>query len=58
MKNNIFIYILLLVSVQLFSQDNHINLFEKGAQYYQQGEYTNAIEQYKAILAHGKESSA
>lgn len=58
MKNNIFIYILLLVSVQLFSQDNYINLFEKGAQYYQQGEYTNAIEQYKAILAHGKESSA
>ena len=58
MKNNIFIYILLLVSVQLFSQDNNINLFEKAAQLYQQGQYTEAIEQYKTILAHGKESSA
>ena len=57
MKNNIIISLLLLLSFSVFSQTNE-NPFEKATQYYDQGEYQNAIDQYKSILKSGKESSA
>ncbi|GJH41445.1 BatE protein [Capnocytophaga sp. HP1101] len=57
MKNNIFIYLFLL-PLLVFSQEDNISLFEKAAQYYNQGEYQNAIDQYKLILKSGKESTA
>ena len=49
MKNNIIISLLLLLSFSIFSQTNE-NPFEKATQYYDQGEYQNAIDQDKSIL--------